>query len=400
MPRTAAAITITLMLLTTIVVWQVMELGATKSFSATIVQSDASQTATDYYEAINSTLETGDPTALRSVLHPNFIDHTHDREESGTSQELESYLLALRSTFPGLRFTASTIIAHGPVIASTLTITGDATGTFEEIPVELEASGAGYDLLRIDDNQVIERWASPALPALPQIDSSAAIEALEPAISPRTPRLDRLTFEQFARYKAYAHGGTILLVESGTVRVDASTGTMPGEELSAGDALTIHPRTSFELSNAELQASSILLLTIPLFDRADEPESSTRPAPFPPGVARDMRFSGSTIALNSDPLSISVRQIRIAPGTLISTHQVAHSEIMLVSAGGIETTVHSGAAELLNERGQNPVQSGTLVLSTGQGIKAFPGAEVAYRAAGQSPATIVLVTLAPAGGPR
>src|SRR5680860_24299 len=75
MPRTAAAFALTLTLLTGIVLGQLHSAGSTRSFATAVPNSHASQTATSFYEAINSLLETGDPGDLRSILHSAFIDH-------------------------------------------------------------------------------------------------------------------------------------------------------------------------------------------------------------------------------------------------------------------------------------------------------------------------------------
>src|SRR5687768_17140613 len=99
MPRTVVFVALTLMLLTGFVLGQLR--GLVSPGSATVPDANpmALQTATDFYEAVNAVLDSGDPAHLRAMVHPGYIDHSQP-EGAGTLGDLEASLLALREAFP------------------------------------------------------------------------------------------------------------------------------------------------------------------------------------------------------------------------------------------------------------------------------------------------------------
>jgi mannose-6-phosphate isomerase-like protein (cupin superfamily) len=296
------------------------------------------------------------------------------------------------------------MIAHDAVVASLLTRSGESRGTVEGLPLEITAPLTGYDLLRIEDGRVIERWTSQAFPASPRVEAVASLDPLAPAISPRTPVLERLTIEQFAAYEVESHGGTIVLVESGNVSVHvaasqaATFGASSPSTLAAGQSLAIPAHTPFRLANSDLASVSILALTIPPFDPDDsrnhDPAYSARPDTPPPGVSRTLLMNGMTIVPGDHPSIVTMIRMAMPAGIAVANH-IAESAMLLVIEGAIEATIQAGTAALMTSQESALNQSGTLILPAGEGIAAPAGAELTWRTAVLDPATAVLVTISP-----
>jgi hypothetical protein len=107
-------------------------------------------------------------------------------------------------------------------------------------------------------------------------------------------------------------------------------------------------------------------------------------------------MTGFTITAHRGPLSLSMRLMQIAPGAAVAGYLVADSEMVLVESGSVKVQIRNGEVLPLTHDTPAPGPAGTTVLSGGHGVVAHAGAEIAYHATGQSPATILLVTLAPA----
>jgi quercetin dioxygenase-like cupin family protein len=401
MPRTATAIAIMLMLLTGIVLGQVYSLGSTRSLMAPVSYPDSRDTAQRFYDAMNAGLESGDTTTLRSILHPDFADHAPLNVAPRTAQDLEDTLMALGQAYPGLRLATSGMVTHGPVVASQLTRIGVQHGTVEGIPLELTTPPAGYDVLRIENGRVIERWASLAFPHPPRVEAVASLDPLAPGISPRTPKLERLTLEPYTGYEVDSHGGTIITVTSGMLNahVTASTEQSPAVTLAARNSLAIPAHSQFQIKNADLAPATMLVLTIPPFDpgdiRKDDPAFSARPESLPAGISRELLMNGMSISPGQYLLAVTMLQMVIPAGTAIANHRVAESEMLLAIDGAIEVSVQEGALTLMSGPETTSNQSGALALSAGDGIAVPAGAELAWRAIGNEPAFVVLVTVAP-----
>jgi hypothetical protein len=72
---------------------------------------------------------------------------------------MDTFALALRRGFSGLRFTTEDIIAEGDLVACRFTMTGTNTGEFMGMPATGRAvSVPGVDILRFKTGKVVEHW--------------------------------------------------------------------------------------------------------------------------------------------------------------------------------------------------------------------------------------------------
>jgi hypothetical protein len=257
--------------------------------------------------------------------------------------------------------------------------------------------------------QANERMASPTPPATPKLVSSAMIEQIEPAISPRTLLLEHFTFEQFARYELPPHAGAIVMVETGQLRVKMSRAAskramatvetsdpMGGPsfiDLAAGQSFAAPSRATVMLANLAMEPAKVFLLTIPPYDPADEQWAPVIPNPLPAGVTREMRISGPTILAYDGPLALDMNLVQVSPEPAVASHLVTGSALLLVDTGRVAVQMRNG--NVMRRPSDQPAVdwAGTTVLSPQQAIILLDGAEAAYRANGNYPATIVVVAV-------
>jgi quercetin dioxygenase-like cupin family protein/predicted ester cyclase len=407
MNKTLATLALTLMLLTGIVLGQLRILGSTWHPPLQASDRFALNTAARFHDAINAMLESGDPSKLRAVLHSDFIDHAQFQQDPGTVGDLEDYLTALHQFFPDLRFFTANTVVNNDLVASNLSVTGNLNGVINGIQIEIGAPLTGFELVRVDNDQVIEHWASPTLPVLPQIESFTAIDEIAPRRSTRTLRFERLSFDPLAQHEIARHEGSILVVKNGTVHVQWSSSAsasiqaisgslrvpVSGAELQIGKPAWIPAGTSYRLTNVEAHRASVLLLTISEATEADQAGDARKYNELSPGVSRDLLVGGASLRPDHGPWQLTIHQVLIGAATAFSNHNIKESEFMLVLEGNIEVSVRVGEVGLLSEQDTVARRTGKLDLSPGQGIFTYPGAEVSYRASAQSPATFWLVTL-------
>jgi hypothetical protein len=407
MPKTAAILALTLMLLTGLVLGQLLSLGPTQSAALPETGSDAAQTAERFYAAINAVLESGDASSLRAILHPSFVDHAPAGEDSGTARDLESDLLALRAMFPGLRLESSSTISGGDMVASSLIAVGSAQADVSGIAVETQLTGPDFELLRVAGGMVVERWASAVLPKPPGVELLASVDVDRLPIE-RAIVLERFTFDASASRSLGDNKGTVIIVESGSIAIhlntshmDALAGTPPvpedGELLTAGTIRLIPTGVPFRLKTPREQTASVLQVrTDALRPGGNDHEPQFRQE-IAPGVIREGLAYGNRLLPNGGPFTLTMYQVTLWPQSSIVKHDVAAGEIAWVMDGAVHVDVAQGDVRTTTMDGLGARQAGTQQLATGQGITGYPGAEVTYRVPSRSPATILLITLALTG---
>lgn len=203
-----------------------------------------------------------------------------------------------------------------PLAFALLLLTGYVLGQLREIATV--RSDLSVDVAAARSSVVTDGPVESSLELL------STLSPIEAAISPRTPRLERLTLERFAQNAIPTHGGTLIAVESGEliVHVSGFAITSHGDQsevlkhsltgifrLRAGETVAIAPHASFRLSNSSLQQARLLVLTVPHFDRASEPELAPARTSLPHGVNRLGIVHGTVIAPNRGPVRVDLYRV-------------------------------------------------------------------------------------------
>ena len=107
------------------------------------------QTIQRFYAGLNEYLETGELGAVMQTLAPGALAFVPEHGAMGDESELMTYLLALRSTHPQLRFTVDRIDA-GDDIAIASVRRSDTNG----------ARGASQEFFRVRDGRIMQHWST------------------------------------------------------------------------------------------------------------------------------------------------------------------------------------------------------------------------------------------------
>ncbi len=114
-----------------------------------------------YVAAVNRMLQSGDPTALDSVLSETFVEQGPASVFGGDRSGLVRYLRALRATYPGLRVTLEDALASETRVSLRLTYRGQRVEAFlGREPPPASPTWTTIDLFRIEAGKVAEHWAS------------------------------------------------------------------------------------------------------------------------------------------------------------------------------------------------------------------------------------------------
>ncbi len=113
-----------------------------------------------YYASVNQFLVTGDLDEMASVAGASELDVLPEVGAFGEGSELATYLLALRSSNPGLRFVVDDIESSGEIAIARVSRAGAQTADTESS----DAAGvSSSEYFRVREGRIIEHWraASP-----------------------------------------------------------------------------------------------------------------------------------------------------------------------------------------------------------------------------------------------
>lgn len=102
----------------------------------------------------------GDPTAMRDLVAPDFLDHDPLPGQPAGAAGAEYVVSTMHGAHPDLRFTIDDLVAEADRVTVRWTLRGTNTGPMfgrppSGLPVELRA----IVIFRIADGRLAERWA-------------------------------------------------------------------------------------------------------------------------------------------------------------------------------------------------------------------------------------------------
>jgi predicted ester cyclase len=415
MPRNLALVALALMLLTGLVLGQMSALNRTTAPIAATTDDGSAGTARAFYGAINLFLDTGDARSVARFLAPGFTGHSTHAAGDESAEDLMQYLESLRLTFPGLRLEVNNLSARGGTVAVDVKLTGEATGSFAGLPLNAGPSVRGYEVLRIEGDQVAERWASRELP--PMFQAIAAAELPFPSKAFPDPQIDRLTIGPNGFGEFVDTDGFVLVAESGEVIFEVErlpderstpAGTLDddarsdlpeiGEQvaLSPFESVVAPPGIRYRIGNNTQTSVTALIVAI-------------RRAQFGPtagnfsayqvvesvGVERTALSDGGMDHAPHEAgiISVAIGRAVLPPGAEIPSHETGAAELLVMEAGSIEAIVHSGRLLWTTPGMSFGIEDDLETLNAGQGGRIEQGSVVEYRATYDGPATIWIVTI-------
>jgi hypothetical protein len=282
------------------------------------------------------------------------------------------------------------------------------------LPIAQTEDSVHIEILRIADGGIAERWSDLHLPVA--VTSLASITWNPQTATQVVPAIERITMLRGSTMTLRYGTAHIVLVESGSL-------TVIGTPRGAASNLPEFPPDAAAIADAEpvvgLPGSAVLAAgsspyTIvndgPAVARAlliriagyalstDQPTFGTLGASQDDvGVQIETLSASNALPNHKGDWTIEIGRATLAPGTTIPVHGVAGSELILVEEGALDAKLGPcGGRCIRTDAGAGAIAVEQTTLQVGQGISASDGATSAYEVASAIPATLLIVTVAPA----
>ena len=107
---------------------------------------------------VNEVINNGDYSAMRELVHPNYVYRSPDQELVGP-EALEGLFTAYRSGLPDLKTSIDELVASGDKVVISITLSGTHTGDLMGIPATgRRLAVRGMVLSRLEDEKIVEEW--------------------------------------------------------------------------------------------------------------------------------------------------------------------------------------------------------------------------------------------------
>lgn len=283
--------------------------------------SSSIQTIRTFYAGLNAYLETGDASAVSQTLAPDALAFVPEQGAMGEDSGLLTYLLALRSTVPKLRFTVEGIDAGGDIAIASVRTSGRADAS-AAMP---GASEISQEFFRVRDGRIVQHWttAPNSLLVHPLTILPMRIEVIQPSHL----AIAELTFPAGQDDSQPIDGPALVIVQSGRLTLtgngssqilDLATGgtSVPGPNKSSsarpGQAISIPQDRTF-VRNRDSDVAHVRIATLAYDPRQLWESMPGDPQPLPP-APNDTSVMGSdraTVysAVTVRPLAFDDRRI-------------------------------------------------------------------------------------------
>ncbi|MGD9711077.1 MAG: hypothetical protein AB7V46_03310 [Thermomicrobiales bacterium] len=406
MNRTLAGFSLTLMLLTGLVVGQLRTLESAWPAPASASSAASLRGTYEFYDAFNDFLSTGNPTNLRSTLHPEFVDHSLDVSGPASGADLEEYIDAVRLVSPGVTLSATAVLREPGLVA--VSVKSELPADEERVRLRLDARGSlpEFDLLKFRGSKVIERWSFPLAPALGRVEQLAAVTLVQ---SPASDGfiLERFSLDPFEQLDFFHEIGIVILMQSGTVTCESvatsSLGQMQDTRESCRKALEseiiVESGRSIRLRNPGPEPAVLVTL------RLQRDGIPTEPSQPEDGRSPQPEFAGQTLAFGSfdhkrrGSLEIVIHEVYLESGNGIAAHSVIGEEVVLTLTGEVDVSSQGGDLESLASNGQMAPIDLPIAATAGNAFFAHQGSRFAYLNSTEGEALVLVFSIGPAATP-
>jgi hypothetical protein len=405
-----ALIALVLALLTGLTLGQLTLLGGSSFEKSPGRSTEATRTGLEFYDAVETYLVSGQIGALQKLVQSDFIDHIDGQLATSGAEAFLHQLETLRAFDSRGRLTATPVSSSGDLVRFAVSVLPGAESTILGLPFAQPEVAAFSDTLRIAGGRVAERWSNFQAPIATTLLTSMVWDP--PPASQMLPAINRMTMLSGSSLTLQLGTAHVIVVESGSLTI---TGTPRG----AGSSLPEFPEESRRLEDAEPLIALPGLAVVaagdgpyrvvndgPVVTRAlliriagyshsgDRPETGTSHNDV--GVQIETLAAAIVLPNHKGNWTIEIGRATLAPGTIIPAHEVAGSELILVEQGALDADLGACAQRCI----QTIESAGAFAmeqtpLRAGQGISASDGATPAYRVASSTPATLLIVTVAP-----
>lgn len=308
--RLSSLLVVFLVLVSLIALYEVAQLPDPSSDANR--SSSSIRTIRSFYAGLNAYMATGDAGTVSEHLAPGAWSVVPDHGILGDDSGLLTYLIALRSDQPQLRFTVDQIDADDAIAIANVRISG-ATGT----PVLgwPPASGTSQEFFRVRDGRIVEHWTTAPESVLLHSLTTPPIRV--ELIQPSHLAIAELSFSPGKQDPLAIDGPAFVIIQRGRLTLsgngpsqilDIETGatTVPGEHervsVGPGQAISI-PEYRALVQNNEPEVANVLLATL-----IDDPRQVQENVPGerhpPPTAINDPALIGAQNATTYDGVTV------------------------------------------------------------------------------------------------
>ena len=376
--------------------------------------SDVEETASALYQAINAYLDGGDDAPLRRMLHPDFVNHDPGGSAGGNADTFLRQLDSIRGLHAGIQLAPEVMYVGNNAASVSLSVSDHQKRQFAGIGIDPVEVLGRLDLVRIERGLIVERWSSAPLAGELAPYSARSID-LPISIHTLVARVQQLSLDGASGPTTNPFGHLLLIVQSGEVALDVmGSATIPAViwSLDQGrvvDPAPIEPGTTITLEPMEavlLPAGTQFRMWESSHERVElialefgPPVSGDVPATQPLlDALGETVWSGISLTGVGDRLTLSFGRATLLPQAKLSTEDIEGTELIWIGGGSIEMAASRGEVRVHDATGARAqLDDGHALLQTGDVGAAGPGSDIAYRAAGNTSATVWLFSIVPDG---
>jgi predicted SnoaL-like aldol condensation-catalyzing enzyme len=414
MPRAILPIAVALALVTGFVVSETRQVAlAPVDVEGSRLLNRSAEVVRQFYAAANETVGTGELSPLERVVDRDFVDHGALPGVSPDRAGLIAYFTRLHRTAPTLRLVVLDVLAQGNRVAARLRLEGGDDVTFLGLSVAADRFWSGFDVFRLEDDRIVERWADEA--SLASFDSIVTVTV--PVANPtrKALTLQQWTYAPHAAERGSTYlGFAMLVVDRGSLTLELDRRSVtpvrlvprgegleldevwiePGRavELEAGDTLVLPDGSLYELRNDAAAPAVALAVTAfgPL--PAIGPGGGLQVPTETSGVTRTVLAGGLSANLPRGEVRVAIGRATLAAWANLPAHQVGVAELIAVEAGDLTLTTTGGTTWASTGPTDGTRRVETARLPAGGGALVGAEATVVYRNATAAPLSVLLVT--------
>jgi hypothetical protein len=368
--------------------------GGTLRMQSVGTASESERVAMDFYEGVNRWIVTADPTLERTIAS-DFVDHSASSSPNCGPAELLDYLRQVGNLAPSLQFEVLSVESASSFVSVELLGSVPSGPSIAGWTLSLPEQPSFHEILRIQDDQVIERWSSDDL--WPSVAARLEYQLPVSYELARQPSIQRFILDDDGEGDLSASGKVLVSVESGSLMLDLAgadpSGALryPTEPLGTSEVRLVN--TLRELHVRALGGERVAFWTVSLDPILIAGRANT---PSRESIRQDASVSLGANLPGSIRIAFSV--VTLPEGATISTGPNSLQAVALID-GVIQATPLSGALSFCFDVARFRLATAGELAAAGQGFINQRGSSASYLVAGSGPATLILLSIRSAAAP-
>lgn len=358
-----------------------------------------------FYDAVNTTLATGQTADLERVLAIALVVHGGPLGRPPTRDGFVQHLLSLHVAYPTM-WLSSAVVDRGDVVVADVRVEGATAGAFLQLPLTGQPAPWGtVDLFRITADTIAEYWGGHERAAVLEPLRSASLEVPSPAR--QIVSVGRTTLAAGGRVDVWTIAGPeAIFLETGHLEVTVSAvrpspqsgagspaPVAPGTDtLIPGDLVLLPKDTPAAIRNDDGPPATFLVIAL----RNPAVATGSGPAGLPgvdyPAVTATELAGTRQTALPSGPAVLGLGRATIAPGAVFPV-ATPGAALFVVEAGDLSLARTNGTVWSRRFGAITTATDGTF--RPGDAVTIGPGASGELRNAGTTPLVLLVVTITP-----